>query len=218
MNSLLRFPLVVLLLTFPCSSYGETSAEANIDGYMHCDLHNLVACQNTNQIFSGLRDRKSKHRYAKTAFPKAISHFLNGAPKYHTGKYSFSASQVAQESLWGPGERYQFPSGELLFDGFTPHDAPDCAAVIFDSKGKILLIAILNRDDSNSRDSLYRHVLRIYTHDEKPKPEFVQHLQNWARGVVDNLSGYPGLPKDTFGGTQYIVRTTGARWTKEQEP
>ena len=51
-----------------------------------------------------------------------------------------------------------------------------------------------------------------------PWLESMGPLQNWARGVVDNLSGYPGLPKDTFGGTQYIVRTTGARWTKEQEP
>src|SRR5258708_38071954 len=133
MKSKLYIALAVLVLAEPYGAYGATTKlDSNTEGYLHCDLNSLTDCQNTNQIFNGVRGSHHSQFYRKKAFPAAIKRFLRGAPEYHVAKFSFSAAQVARESLWGPGERFQFPSGELFFDGFTPHDAPDCAAVIFD--------------------------------------------------------------------------------------
>lgn len=203
------------LQAFFGSSFGQTDAVSNERGYRDCNLRRLEACQDTNQIFWGYRGPGMSHSYAKPELPSAIKKFLRGAPPIHVSRYSFSASTIAEESLVGPGDRYRFPTREWFFTGFTPHDAPDQAAIIFDATGHILLIATLGPDMAVAPKTGYGgrpQKLTIYVHTPEPDGQFVQRVIQWAHDTVaERNKAYPALPSDTMGSIMIVTASKGQR-------
>jgi hypothetical protein len=188
----------------------ETPADINKRGYRECDLGHLSLCQNTNQLVWGPAHRKA-------GFDWVLKEFLRGAPRIHLSKYSWSASEIARDSLTGPGDRpTRLTNGAWFFWGFTPHDAPDCAAIIFDRNGVILLVATLSvtkAAQSTRRIDPSRHVVTIYAHRPEPSPQLVQRVRNWAKESVAAMYSYPGLPKNVLVGTRMLTYgSADGRW------
>jgi hypothetical protein len=206
--------LVGLLAPF-ASSFGQPDAASNERGYHNCNLHHLEACQNTNQMFVGLRGPGWSHEFGKPELPSAIKNFLRGAPRIDTLGHSFSASAVVEESLTGPGDRYRFPTAEWFFTGFAPHDAPDQAAIIFDAAGHILLIATQGPDMTVAPKGAYGGYpqnLTIYMHTPQPDDKFIQRIIQWARdAVAERNKTYPALPSDKMGPIRIVTASKDQR-------
>jgi hypothetical protein len=208
-----RIPVTLIIVASAFNGVAAAAQSSNEAGYRDCDLKHLQACQNSNQLFSGPPGTSTPKR----DFSDALSAFLSNAPEYRTGGYTFSAATVAQESLIGPGGApVRFSSGELFFDGFTPHYALDRGAVIFDPLGNIVLVATFNTADIADAS---RHVLRIYAHNTEPSPELTKRVQDWAESAVEDLNSYPGLPTNTLVGTQLLVaRGDPRQWQSRSLP
>lgn len=207
--------LVLVLLTVSGGTLGQAGANSNERGYRDCNLQHLEACRNTNQIFMGLRDGDWSHSYRKPELPAAIKKFLRRAPTIDTLGHSFSASEVVEESLTGPGNRFRFPTGEWFFSGFTPHYAPDQAAIIFDAAGHILLIATLAPDMSIAPKGAYggyTQDLTIYLHTPEADGKYVERVVQWARhSVSERNKTYPELPSDEIGTIRIVTASTNQR-------
>lgn len=190
---------------------GPALAASRDDGYRNCDLGHLRECQDSNQLFWGLGASGPKQD-----FRQALRAFLTNAPGFRADRFSFTAAAVAEESLTGPdGPPVTLQDGELLFFGFTPHDAPDKGAVAFDGNGKIIAVALLNRpdyDSTNSKIQLSRHILRIYVRDHPPSAELTHRLTDWAARAVDGMFTIPGLPRDILAGTELWSRLDANTW------
>jgi hypothetical protein len=194
----------------------------NIEGYLHCSLRNLVACQNSNQLVTGVIGKSfASGSLEKKDTTNAIRNFLRNAPVLYLTGSSFSPAQTAVESFWGPGEKpVQFSTGEWFFDGFTPHDATDRAAIIFSNEGRILSVALVSTstDEATARPNFAQYVLRVYTRDSDPKSEFLEKFQAWARKVVGNESMYPGVfPNNQLIETHLVIFENG-RWITRSAP
>lgn len=202
----MRAALTLLLVTMSVLGGTAFAAESsNAAGYRDCDLEHLSACQHSNQLFFG-----PSGNTPKTDFSDALFSFLSNAPELTTFGHTFSAGQVASDSLVGPGDApVYFPTGELLFDGFTPHAALNRGAVVFNPQGRIYLVATLSGPDTDESSLLAvatkQHVLRVYAHDSDPRPELVEYLRDWAQMKVDGYVAYPVLPEHVFVGTQLII-------------
>lgn len=206
--------LVVLCGFAPASDPAGVAYER---GYRECDQSHLDVCQNTNQLIWGPINTGG-HR--KEAFDRNLKLFLAGAPKVHFLKFSWSAAQVALESLTGPGgPPVRLKDDAWFFDGFTPHDAPECGAIVFDADGTIVLVATLRSGEGpkeRADDALNVHGFTIYVHQPEPDQAVVQYVQNWARGVVKGLYNYPGLPKSRFGNTRILTSDERHQWRERQ--
>ena len=190
----MKLVLTTLALILASDLSGLAQSD-NEKGYMDCSLKNLVACRNSNQIVAGLHGSKPE-----TA--RAIGKFLSGAPSYfvRAGSHTFVIKVEAAiiEAFWGPGDgRYHFADGSWFFDGFTPHAAPYSAAIIFGAEGDILLAAVHDRPGGN---------LRIYLHAELEKPEYLRHVEDWARGDS----------KANASVTVYALSKNGKHWKKSK--
>jgi hypothetical protein len=209
---------LVLLLG---AHFASTSAIAETDrdrGYRDCTQRNLAACQDSNQLIwgPGFSPRR------KTGFDKSLNDFLRGAPKEHLLTYSFTAASIARESLTGPGDPpFRLSGGEWFFWGFTPHDAPDMAAIVFDSAGRIVLVGTLRDGDATEIPvSAGRSVLTIYIHQPEPSADVVQYVQRWARHAADGRKTYTGQPR-TLVGTRALTLAQShwqKRWIADQAP
>ncbi len=213
----MRFVLAGLTLAICAVGGLALGAESsNEEGYRNCNLKHLTACQNSNQLFWGpWRFPRAAPR--KRDFVDALNRFLRNAPPYVLFDHKFNAAQVARESLIGPGgDPVRLSKGELFFDGFTPHDAPDMGAVIFDKDGKILIIATLNPQSS----SLSTFELRIYSHDSPPRTDLLDYLRGWAKEAIENRNtAYPNLEKEVLGDTRLLVASTKTgRWETRSAP
>ena len=128
---------------------------------------------------------------------------------------SFSAAEVAEESLWGPGKRFHLPSGAWFFTGFTPHDAPDRAAIVFDAAGDVLLIATLGPDMNVPPKTGYGgrpQNLTIYLHNAERDWKYVERVVHWARdSISDSNTSYPDLPKDEMGAIMIVTAAKDQR-------
>jgi hypothetical protein len=204
--------LLIVALVAMSSSLAQASENQNELGYRNCDLQHLEACQNTNQMFVGLSARGWSSSYKKPELPAAIDRFLRGAPRINVLNYSFSASETVKESLWGPGSRYRFPSGEWLFTGFTPHAAPDRAAIIFDDSGHVLVIATLQPNMNVPPKGAYGGYpqdLTIYLHAPEPEGKFIERVIQWARdSVAERNKAYPEIPNDEMGVIRIVTAAT----------
>lgn len=188
---------------------GAALAQPDRDlGYRNCNLHNLSACQDSNQLFFGPPD--GLHYARKNEFANAISHFLSGAPPLYLDRHAFRVSDAAEDSLVGPGDHHDhLSSGDWFFDGFTPHDAPDKGAVLFKPDGEIVAIAILDvsTDDPTPKINLGQYVLRIYSHDTDPPIDLLELLHQWGKSAVNPKSDYPGaLPDNDLVATHIYSR------------
>jgi len=203
----IAFLVGALALAGFCAAYAaESPRDANERGYRECDLKHLSSCQNTNQLIWSLPP--THHR--KMDFDRALRQFLRGAPRIHFEQYSWSAATVALESLTGPGDLpLRFPTGEWFFWGFTPHAAPDQAAIIFDATGHILLIATLGPDMSVPPKGAYGgypQKMTIYLHTPAPDRKFIEHVVRWARdSVSERNKTYPRLPSDEMGTIKIVT-------------
>jgi hypothetical protein len=191
----------------------ETAATVNERGYKECDLKHLSSCRSTNQLIWSLG--ASVHR--KAAFDRALREFLRNAPKIHELKYSWSAAEIARDSLTGPsGTPTKLGNGDWFFQGFTPHDAPDCAAIVFDPNGAILLVATLNSADTADSTSHFdpsHHLLTIYSHRNEPSAQVLLRVHAWAEETVAEMGSYPGLPKNLLVGTRILTQgASDGRW------
>ena len=180
----------------------DTAGDA---GYRGCGPRNLAACQNSNQLFWGLANKSGKSP-AKREFRDALSAFLRGAPKLYLGKAGFSAAQIASSALVGPGDHHDRLTNGWFLDGFTPHDAPERGAVIFDPDGKIRLVALLNVEADTAtpgptEQQMSQYRLRLYSHDSQPDAANIALLDKWARGLVATYN----TPKSSLVETQLRV-------------
>ena len=209
-----RIPVTLIIVASAFNGLAAAAESSIHAGYRDCDLNHLQQCENTNQLFSGPLGTTAPKR----DFSDALTSFLSNAPEYRSGGHSFSAAAVAQESLIGPGGRpARFSTGELFFDGFTPHYALDRGAVIFDAQANILVVATLNTADIIADPS--QHVLRIYAHDSEPSPELTKYVQDWAQKALEDLNSYAGLPKHMLIGTQLLIASGDPRqWQSRSIP
>ncbi|MDR3527673.1 MAG: hypothetical protein P4L57_10360 [Rhizomicrobium sp.] len=195
--------IVIAGLAASACSFAQTSESANEKGYRDCNLRRLEACDNTNQIFTGLRGPGWSHSYHKPELPAAIEKFMRRMSSIDVVGHSFTTSEVVEESLYGPGSRFHFPSGEWFFDGFTPHNATEQAAVIFDATGQIVLLATLQTNMNippKGGYGGYTKNLTIYLHSPEPDGKFVDHVVAWACDTIaERNRTYPLLPSDEMG-------------------
>ena len=200
MKSVLALALPFLLAATP--------ALAQPEGYRDCSLQRLSACQNSNQLFFSLHGRKK-------GFAAALNIFLRGTPPLYLEKNHWPPAQIAQQALTGPGDIHRrLPSGEWLFDGFTPHDATDRGAVLFRPEGAILAVALLDTstDTPTARATPADYRLRIYSHDTPLAPALLRPLRAWGSSTM-GTSIVPGvLPVNRLVQTAQIVLRQG-RWT-----
>src|ERR1700685_1741457 len=130
--------IVIAVVTLVAIDGSAQAQDRNMEGYLHCSLRNLAACDNSSRLVTGLRDHSYSHFFEKKETTNAIRSFVRGAVREDDVVYAF----------WEPGEtHFHFPSGEWFFDGFTPHAATARAAVLFNAKGGILLAASLKLGD-----------------------------------------------------------------------
>jgi hypothetical protein len=191
----------------------EASGDENARGYRECDLTHLSSCRSTNQlVWSG---GTPVHR--KLGFDRALKEFLRGAPRIHELKYSWSAIEIARDSLTGPGDApAKLTNGNWFFWGFMPHSAPNCAAIVFDPNGAIILVATLNSSedaDSTSHLDPSHHVLTIYSHRPEPSAQLLRRAHDWAKERVATMGSYPGLPNNVLVGVRMFTQTgSDGRW------
>jgi hypothetical protein len=213
-------PTLALALSLFAFAHVANAVElnANMIAYRDCSLKRLDACQNSNQLVWGPFGSSGKSS-RKADFDKAFKLFLCGAPRIRNSGHSWSAADVALESITGPGDPpTRFPDGTRLFFGFTPHDAPDMAAVAFDTKGKIILIATLNSDSSPRANypSEEQRLLTIYLRNQEPSPALMKTLQAWARKSTSEQYVYPGTPSNVFAGARILQAVKGSRRWEER--
>jgi hypothetical protein len=207
----------VLLIFATILGWQQVAAAQQADyfaGYRDCSLRNLSACQNSNQLFSG--PPSATNQIQKTDFTDALAAFLRDAPTIETAGQRFTASDVAQESLIGPGNApTRFATGEIFLDGFTPHYAFNRGAVIATPTGDIKVVATLSSPDSNAPRTLdlRRHLLRVYAHELEPKTEWIEHLQAWAKSAIDTFG-----PDQAFGGTELLIADGRQHWQSRLLP
>jgi hypothetical protein len=191
----MKTSFLFLLLTVPPALAQESN---QINGYRDCSPHNLSACQNSNQFFFG-PSGNSPRAPRKSEFSDALKKFLLRAPKNYSSKFGFAPAQIAQESLTGPGDHHdRLPNGDWFFDGFTPHDAPDKGAVLFDGAGRIIAVALVNTDTDvpSPKANFGQYRLRIFSKDNPPKADHLKLIREWASSVIDPKSVYPGVFPD----------------------
>lgn len=189
------------------------AAEPYLNGYRDCDLSHLAACKDSNQLRWGGAGK------TKGEFDRAVTAFLNGAPRHYLSKFSWPAATVFLEAITGPGGAPEtLPGGAIFFDGFTPHDAPDCAAIVFNSDGSIVAAATLlagtNRPVADNT-AYYAHLLTIYTRDTQLSPAVIARIKGWAKSTADGLYTYPGLPKDRFAGAVIFTGDAQNHWQEQ---
>ena len=181
------------------------AAAAQTQSGQDCGPRNLAACENSNQLFWG------PERHGRAAprheFADALNRFLRDAPALYSGPYRFSPASVAHDALMGPGETVHLADGGWFFTGFTPHDAPDQGAVLFDAHGAILAVALLNTmtdaaATGGAAPGPYR--LRIYSHDALRQDQR-KRFEDWSRRAID--------PAGRLGGTG-LIRSTPKGWTR----
>jgi hypothetical protein len=153
-----------------------------------CSLKQLGACKDSNQLFWS--QPASGRARAKGELPAALARFLAGAPKLYIGKDGFTPAQTAKESMTGPGDHHDRQAdGSWFFDGFTPHDATDRAATLFNADGTIKAVALLNTDTDTPGAFDGDHVkLRLYGN-ELTRAQ-VKLLRGWGGKVAQTLFYY----------------------------
>ena len=176
-------------------------------GYRDCSLHALAACENSNQLFWGPDDRCG-HATRKEEIWEALDHFLTGAPTpYDTEDAGYVAASDIGEALLGPGPGQHLASGEWFFSGFTPHAAMVRAAAVFDARGNIIAVALLD-DDGDAR-SLY-----VYSHGSL-RADDCTRFQSWARNVTSDA--FPNDTPSRLDGT-IVIELGSKRWTTKRLP
>lgn len=215
---MMRLTTVILLCTATMAT-AQTSMEKHEQGYRDCNLNRLDACQDSNQLFFNTVMKKPVKR--KPEISNALRRFLHGAPKtYMTfqGKTtSFDTAENAMEQFVGPnGPPEHLPTGEWLFRGFEPHASPFSAYVMFDAKGRIMLVGMIDTSTDTRKEQAdsSEYVLRIYSRSGEPRADIVAKWQNWAREAVGNKSAYPGaIPPNRFAGTELFIAKGGDKWS-----
>lgn len=173
-----------------------------------CALGNLAACQSSNELFWG-PPKKSGKPMPRREFREALATFLHGAPLLYLGKIGFSASQVASGALIGPGDHHDRISGGWFFDGFTPHDAQERGAVLFDAGGAIKLVALLNVETDKAgpdpgTEDMNHYRLRIYSHG-KADAANIRLLQNWAGYTIQSDNRRNSQTREILVGTEFVT-------------
>ena len=213
-----KSPTALLLALATLGQPAFAQSHDHTTGYRKCSLHNLAACDNSNELFWG-RWSKNGKAVRKDEFPDALMRFLRGAPELYLGRFGFEPAQVASESMVGPGSHHDaLPDGYWFFDGFTPHEALDQAAVLFDAKGTVVAVALLNTDvdERNAKAltaaDLSRYRLRIYCHAPELPAALMKVLTDWGRQATPKGSMYRGVfPDSSLIGTELIV-LHGQEW------
>ena len=201
----MRLSAVALLMALGWQHVALAQLSDNELGYRDCNLKNLSACRNSNQLFVGPPALPPPPGYQKHDFTDALNTFLRNAPIVN----GFAAYDVAVESITGPGDPpTQIAAGEIFIDGFTPHFAVDRAAVILTATGQIELVATLNRPDTTTEQyDFRRHFLRVYVHTQSPKREWLDHVQIWAKTLVSSFG-----PEASFAGTELLIANGRMQW------
>ena len=192
----------------------EPEKPPTVNGYRHCGLHALAACENSNQLFWGESDRLGNSP-AKHEIRDALGRFLKGAPTPYWGvslppEVQTNAASDIGDGLVGPGPSVGLASGEWFFSGFTPHAAMVQAAALFDAHGNILAVALLDgvwQANGGDTFSLY-----VYSHGALSADRFA-HFRTWAQQVAsESRSGdvapsrFDGPIAVEFDSKDWIVR------------
>ena len=185
-----------------------TGAIAKAQDSGDCTLRNLAACQNSNDLFWGAAD-KSGRTTAKREFRDSLAAFLRNAPRLYLGKSGFSVAQIASGALVGPGDHHDRISGGWFFDGFTPHDAQERGAVLFDAAGAIKLVALLNVETDEAgpepaAEDMNHYRLRVYGHG-KADAANIHLLQNWAGYAIKTDNRRNGQTLESLIGTELVT-------------
>jgi hypothetical protein len=177
----------------------------------NCTLHNLDACTSSNEFFWG-PTQKSGRAIARHEFPEAMAAFLRDAPKLYLGQMGFTPAQIAANALVGPGDHHDpLPGGGWFFDGFTPHDAQERGAVLFDAGGKIQLVALLNVESDAAGPAIpdmNHYHLRLYSHGDADTAK-IRLLQNWAGYTVKTDNRKAPQAQEILAGTQLLILENG---------
>jgi hypothetical protein len=150
----------------------EAERQPTVYGYRHCSLHALAACENSNQLFWGESDRRGNST-PKREIRDALDRFLKGAP---THDIQTNVARDVGDGLVGPGLSQHLAGGEWFFSGFTPHAAMLKAAALFDARGNIIAVALL--DDNGDTASLC-----VYSHGAL-RTDRLARFRRWARDAA----------------------------------
>ena len=168
----------------------EPEKPPTVNGYRHCGLHALAACENSNQLFWGESDRHG-NSIAKHEIRDALDRFLKGAPTPYITEVlppdvQTDVARDIGDGLVGPGPS-RLIGGEWFFSGFTPHAAMEQAAALLDLRGNILAVALL--DDNRGTFSLY-----VYSHGVL-RTDRLALFRTWAQ----EAAGASSRPDKTVG-------------------
>jgi hypothetical protein len=180
----------------------EEQVHSTVNGYRHCRLHALAACENSNQLFWGERDRLGNST-PKQEIRDALDRFLKGAPTPYVTEslpedVHTNVARDIGDGLVGPGPSQRLASGEWFFSGFTPHAAIVQAAALFDARGNILAVALL--DDYRDTCSLY-----VYSHGEL-RTDRLARFRAWARAASTTSSRLDKTIAVELGTKDWITR------------
>jgi hypothetical protein len=178
----------------PGESIGLT--EGQWIGYRECGPSRLQVCEDSNELFYGLPDRKGRMT-KKTEFPRALRRFI-GSARYGDVAYR----------LTGPGLMERLADGYQLFAGFVPHAATAKGAVVFDTKGEIVAVGELDVDTHSPCSG----ALTVFTRNAPAEKTLSATLIDWARVAVSGVYGCLTSKPPVIAVNVLVTRTGAKTW------
>jgi hypothetical protein len=210
---LMRPALIGLVMFFSWLAVAHAQPRVILAGYQDCDLKHLSACEDSNQLFFYPSKLIGTPARRKHDFTDALKAFLRNAPGFKRGS-TVPASDVAATSLTGPeGPPVRLATGELLLEGFVPHDAPASGAVVLTTSGEIQLVATFETPNIDEIFDPNAYGLRIYVRTDSPKPEWIGYVQDWAKDIVLRWGQENSVLE-----TKLFFVTGGQRWQTRSIP
>ena len=166
------------------SAAADTSA-------VQCGIHNLDACQNTNQLVWD------------DNFDDALRKFVGNQSANWLYEDGTEIGQVIDVLGGPPDDKVELPSGLLRFSACRPHSCDEKGAVFLTPDGTIEVIAILHFNCGNGCSDAYTLTILVHKEDE----HFVKHAETWAADVLNEHDReFPRYPLPRWDKVEVLMR------------